>query len=86
MVYVPSDSAWTMNSIANQYRLNNLKDDIRLNVANAYLQIVSNMEQLKQNIGAVEAGPLPEDVTKAFEKAYHVAKCESPSYFRYYLG
>nr|WP_321414474.1 TolC family protein [uncultured Allomuricauda sp.] len=36
-----------MNAIANQYRLNNLKDDIRLNVANAYLQIVSNKEQLK---------------------------------------
>ncbi|WP_127136554.1 TolC family protein [Flagellimonas oceanensis] len=36
-----------MNAIANQYRLENLKDDIRLNVANAYLQVVSNKEQLK---------------------------------------
>jgi outer membrane protein len=36
-----------MNAIANQYRLDNLKDDIRLNVANAYLQVVSNKEQLK---------------------------------------
>lgn len=36
-----------MNAIANQYRLEDLKDDIRLNVANAYLRIVSNIEQVK---------------------------------------
>ena len=36
-----------MNALANQYRLANLKDDIRLNVANAYLQVLSNKESLK---------------------------------------
>lgn len=36
-----------LNTLANQYRLNNLMDDIRLNVANAYLQIISNKESLK---------------------------------------
>ncbi len=36
-----------INAIANQYRLDDLKDDIRLNVANAYLQVLSNKEQLK---------------------------------------
>ncbi|WP_136466079.1 TolC family protein [Flagellimonas onchidii] len=36
-----------LNRIANQYRLDDLKDDIRLNVANAYLQVLSNKEQLK---------------------------------------
>nr|WP_299341737.1 TolC family protein [Allomuricauda sp.] len=36
-----------LNTIANQYRLDDLKDDIRLNVANAYLQVLSNKEQLK---------------------------------------
>jgi outer membrane protein len=36
-----------LNAIANQYRLDDLKDDIRLNVANAYLQIISNKEALK---------------------------------------
>ncbi|MER3316988.1 MAG: TolC family protein [Allomuricauda sp.] len=36
-----------MSAIASQYRLDNLKDDIRLNVANAYLEVVSNKEQLK---------------------------------------
>ena len=34
-------------AISSQYRLDNLKDDIQLNVANAYLQIVSNKEALK---------------------------------------
>ncbi len=36
-----------MNTIANQYRLDDLKDDIRLNVANSYLQVLSNKESLK---------------------------------------
>jgi outer membrane protein len=36
-----------LNGIANQYRVDDIKDDIRLNVANAYLQVLSNKEQLK---------------------------------------
>jgi len=36
-----------LNAIARQYRLDDLKDDIRLNVANSYLQILSNKESLK---------------------------------------
>ncbi len=36
-----------MNAISNQYRVDDLKDDIRLNVANFYLQVLSNKEQLK---------------------------------------
>ncbi|MEN1784258.1 MAG: TolC family protein [Bacteroidota bacterium] len=36
-----------LNTISNQYRLDDLKDDIRLNVANAYLQVLSNKETLK---------------------------------------
>jgi len=36
-----------LNAIASQYRLDDLKDDIRLNVANAYLQVLSNKESLK---------------------------------------
>ena len=36
-----------LNAISNQYRLDNIKDDIRLNVANAYLQVLSNKESLK---------------------------------------
>lgn len=36
-----------MNALANEYRLQNLRDDIRLNVAVAYLQVLSDKETLK---------------------------------------
>ena len=36
-----------MNALANRYRLDDLVDDIKLNVANAYLDILSNKETLK---------------------------------------
>ncbi len=36
-----------LTAIANQYRLDDFKDDIRLNVAIGYLQILSNKEALK---------------------------------------
>lgn len=36
-----------MNAISNQYRLDDLKDDIRLQVAQFYLDVLSNKEQLK---------------------------------------
>lgn len=36
-----------LNELANQYRLENLEDDISLNVANSYLSILSNKESLK---------------------------------------
>lgn len=63
-----------LNAIANQYRLDDLKDDIRLSVANAYLQILSNKEtlivfkaqyaiteqDLKRTTELVNAGVVPE--------------------------
>ncbi len=62
-----------LNAIASQYRLDDLKDDIRLAVANAYLTIISNKEtlttqkaqyavteqDLKRTAELVEAGVLP---------------------------
>ncbi|MEO9510837.1 MAG: TolC family protein [Flavobacteriaceae bacterium] len=36
-----------LSAIASQYRLDDLKDDIRLSVANSYLQVLSNKESLK---------------------------------------
>lgn len=63
-----------LSAIGSQYRLEDLKDDIRLNVANAYLQVLSNKEQLKtfraqyeitqqdlqRTRNLVEAGALPQ--------------------------
>jgi outer membrane protein len=39
-----------LSSIANGYRLDKMKDDIALSVANSYLQILFNKEQLKVQI------------------------------------
>ena len=36
-----------LNAIANSYRLDKMRDDIALNIANAYLQILFNKEQIK---------------------------------------
>lgn len=62
-----------LNKIANNYRLDKMKDDIALSVANSYLQILFNKEQLKvqknQNVitkenlkrtqDLIEAGTVP---------------------------
>lgn len=62
-----------LNKIANSYRLDKMKDDIALSIANSYLQILFNKEQLKvqrnQNLitkenikrtqELIEAGSLP---------------------------
>lgn len=62
-----------LNQIANTYRLDKMKDDIALSVANSYLQILFNREQLKVLINQnsitkenlirtqqlIEAGSLP---------------------------
>ncbi len=62
-----------LNKIANSYRLDKMKDDISLSIANSYLQILFNKEQLKvqknQNIitkeniartqKLIDAGSLP---------------------------
>lgn len=62
-----------LNQIANKYRLDKMKDDIALSIANSYLQILFNKEQLKvqknQNLVTkenikrtqelIEAGSLP---------------------------
>lgn len=46
----------------------------------------SKLEQLRQNIEAVQAGPLPEDVIDAFEKAWMISKADAPEYFTLYKG
>ena len=64
---------YKLNQIANTYRLDKMKDDIALSIANSYLQILFNKEQLKvqknQNLVTkenikrtqelIEAGSLP---------------------------
>ena len=54
-----------MNALANEYRLDNLKDDIRLNVAVAYLQVLSNKETLKVSRAQFAATQQDLDRTRA---------------------
>lgn len=46
----------------------------------------SKLSHLKQNMEAVQAGPLPEDIVAAFEEAWTVTKGDSPEYFTLYKG
>ncbi|MBS5644715.1 MAG: aldo/keto reductase [Clostridiales bacterium] len=46
----------------------------------------SKLNHLKQNLRAIDAGPLPEDVVMAFEAAWKLCKADSPEYFRFYEG
>ena len=46
----------------------------------------SKLSHLQQNMAALQAGPLPEDVTSAFERAWQVCRPDSPAYFTLYRG
>ena len=54
-----------MNTISNQYRLANLKDDIRLRVANAYLNVISSKESLK--VAQAQYGVTEQDMNRIKE-------------------
>ena len=46
----------------------------------------SKIHHLKQNMDSLNAGPLPEDVVRAFEDAWQLTKADSPEYFTLYQG
>lgn len=46
----------------------------------------SKLNHLMQNMQAVKAGPLPEDVAAAFEEAWNISRADSPNYFTLYKG
>ena len=46
----------------------------------------SKLSHLTQNMAAVKAGPLPEDVVAAFERAWKLTRGDSPAYFTLYRG
>src|SRR6056297_2721135 len=54
-----------INAIANQYRLEDLKDDIRLSVANSYLQVLSNKEAL--NVAKAQFKATEQDLNRINE-------------------
>ncbi len=46
----------------------------------------SKLSHLRQNMDALQAGPLPADVVEAFEQAWQTAKGDAPAYFTLYAG
>ena len=46
----------------------------------------SKLNHLIQNMNAVEAGPLPEEMVIAFNQAWEITKGDSPEYFTLYKG
>ncbi len=46
----------------------------------------SKIGHLKQNMEAIQEGPLPEDMIDAFEKAWSISRGDSPEYFTLYKG
>ncbi|MBQ6927327.1 MAG: aldo/keto reductase [Oscillospiraceae bacterium] len=52
----------------------------------AILVGASRLSHLRQNMETVKAGPLPQDVVEAFEKAWTITKGDSPEYFTLYKG
>jgi aflatoxin B1 aldehyde reductase len=43
---------------------------------------VSSFAQLESNLADLEKGPLPEEVVKALDEAWMIAKATAPVYFR----
>lgn len=46
----------------------------------------SKLNHLIQNMDSLKAGPLPENLVSAFEKAWSITKADSPEYFTLYKG
>ena len=46
----------------------------------------SKLNHLLENMNTVKAGPLPDDVIDAFEKAWEVCRGDSREYFTLYKG
>lgn len=46
----------------------------------------SKLSHLLQNMSAVKAGPLPEEMVAAFEQAWVISRSDSPEYFTLYQG
>lgn len=44
----------------------------------------SRITQLRQNLAAIKAGPLPSGVVEAMERAWHLTAQDAPEYYRFY--
>lgn len=75
-----------INSIEATYRWLACHSMLNGDRGDAILIGASKLSHLIQNMEAVKAGPLPEDVIEAFETAWTLTKGDSPEYFTLYKG
>lgn len=75
-----------LTSIEATYRYLAYHSMLNVDRGDAILIGASRIEHLRQNMAAVEAGPLPEDMLEAFERAWQITKGDSPEYFTLYKG
>ena len=59
---------------------------LRADRGDAVIIGASKIGHLRQNMAAMENGPLPEDVVTAFEEAWRISRPDSPEYFTLYKG
>ena len=79
-------AAHGISSIEATYRWLAYHSMLRGDRGDAILVGASKLHHLEQNMATVKAGPLPQDVVEAFEKAWAVTKGDSPEYFTLYKG
>ncbi len=75
-----------ITSIEATYRWLAYHSMLRGERGDAILIGASKLAHLMQNLEAVKAGPLPEDVVAAFERAWTITRGDSPEYFTLYKG
>ncbi|MGN0580790.1 MAG: aldo/keto reductase family protein [Ruminococcus sp.] len=46
----------------------------------------SKLNHLQQNMDTIKAGPLPDEITEAFSRAWTICKADSPEYFTLFKG
>ena len=79
-------AAHGISSIEATYRWLAYHSMLRGDRGDAILVGASKLHHLEQNMATVKAGPLPQDVVEAFEKAWTVTRGDSPEYFTLYKG
>lgn len=75
-----------ITSIEATYRYLAFHSMLRGDRGDAILVGASKLNHLVQNMETIKAGPLPQDVIEAFERAWTITKGDSPEYFTLYKG
>lgn len=77
---------WELTTIEATYRWLAFHSMLNGERGDAILIGASKLSHLEQNMKVVKAGPLPDELVDAFEKAWTISKGDSPEYFTIYKG